>query len=280
MADTSRWWPAPAKLNLFLHITGRRSDGYHLLQTLFQLLDYGDRLRFTPRDDGRIVRAGELEGVPAAQDLCVRAAQRLQAEAAVTEGVTIELDKRLPLGGGLGGGSSDAATTLIALNALWGLDWPVPRLAELGLALGADVPVFVHGRSAWAEGVGELLEPVELPSQWYLVLHPGSHVSTASVFARPELTRHTPRIKMAAFRAGQARNDCEPVVRALYPEVDQALNWLSGYGAARLTGTGACIFAAFPGETAAREVLAQVPRHWQAFVARGVNTSPLRLEID
>lgn len=272
-------WPAPAKLNLFLHVVGRRPNGYHELQTLFQLLDVGDSLRFRLRDDGRIERRSPLAGVPAEQDLCVRAASLLQQVSGTRLGVDIELCKRLPMGGGLGGGSSDAATVLVALNQLWNAGLDEERLAELGLALGADVPVFVRGRSAWAEGVGERLEPVKLPELWYVVLHPGCEVSTAAVFSAPELTRNTPRIRMSAFRAGQARNDCEPVVRAQHPEVGRALDWLAGFGQARLTGTGACVFAAFDDEAAARKVLAHVPLPWQGFVARGVNESPLRSRL-
>lgn len=273
-------WPAPAKLNLFLHVCGRRADGYHLLQTVFQLLDFGDVLRFAPRPDGAIRRVKDLPGVPADDDLCVRAARLLQAATGTTQGVDIELDKRLPLGGGLGGGSSDAATTLVALNALWDTGLDTPALARLGLQLGADVPVFVHGLSSWGEGVGERLSPVELGSMWYLVLFPAVHVATGRVFAAPELTRNTPQITMSAFRAGRVRNDCEPVVRALYPEVAQALDWLAEFGKARLTGTGGCVFAAFASEQDAQAVCAQVPAPWRAFVARGVDVSPLRLALE
>lgn len=270
------YWPAPAKLNLFLHVCGRRADGYHLLQTVFQLLDYGDRLRFELREDGRVRRPQALYGVSEQEDLSVRAANLLQRETACPFGVDIFIDKRLPMGGGLGGGSSDAATTLVALNELWGLGLSENRLAELGLSLGADVPVFVRGHSAWAEGVGEQLEPIALGARHYLVLHPGCHVGTAEVFGHPELTRNTPRIKMSAFRAGQARNDCEPVVRALYPEVGRALDWLGRFGVARLTGTGACVFVDFPEREAAEQALAQVPSEWRAFVASGVDVSPLK----
>ncbi len=273
-------WPAPAKLNLFLHVCGRRADGYHELQTVFQLLDYGDSLRFRVRDDGVVTRRPELPGVPEAEDLCVRAARCLQAATGTSLGVDIELIKRLPIGGGIGGGSSDAATTLVALNTLWRTGLTVDELAALGLTLGADVPVFVRGRSAWGEGVGERLQPVALEPRWYLVLFPGCAVHTGKVFADPELTRNTPRITMAAFRAGLARNDCEPVVRRLYPEVGQALDWLGQHAPARLTGTGGCVFAAFTEEASARAVLAQVPARWQAFVARGVDISPLWLAVE
>ncbi len=272
-------WPAPAKLNLFLHVVGRREDGYHELQTVFQMLDFGDSLRFTVRPDGLIRRTLGPDTVAPAQDLCLRAAQLLQAAAATSLGADIELHKRLPMGGGLGGGSSDAATTLVALNRIWGTGLSEDRLAELGLRLGADVPVFVRGRSAWAEGVGERLQPLESCGRWFLVLHPGCEVSTAAVFTAPELTRNTPRIKLSAFRAGRTRNDCEPVVRARYPEVDRALDWLAGFAPARLTGTGACIFAGFDAEAEAQRVLASIPAPWQGFVARGVSDSPLRARL-
>lgn len=270
-----RDWPAPAKLNLFLHIVGRRADGYHLLQTAFQFLDYGDRLRFSPRDDGAIRRITPIEGIPEEQDLTVRAAALLQQAGGVTRGVDIAIDKRLPLGAGLGGGSSDAATALVALNRVWGLGLPRERLAELGLRLGADVPVFIYGRAAWAEGIGERLTPLTLAEPWYLVLVPPCHVSTAEIFAAPELTRNAPPLKIAAFLSGAGANLCEPVVRRRYPEVGEALDWLGKHAPARMSGTGASVFAAFPGEAAAREVLAQVPERWRAWVARGTNVSPL-----
>lgn len=274
-------WPAPAKLNLFLRITGRRADGYHELQTVFRLLDWGDRVWLRLRRDGRIERhGGSVPGVAAADDLAVRAAELLRKEANVALGADIRIEKRIPAGGGFGGGSSDAATVLCVLDRLWGLGLGEDRLAALGLRLGADVPVFVRGRSAWGEGVGERLQPVALEPRWYLVLFPGCAVHTGKVFADPELTRNTPRITMAAFRAGLARNDCEPVVRRLYPEVGQALDWLGQHAPARLTGTGGCVFAAFTEEASARAVLAQVPARWQAFVARGVDISPLWLAVE
>lgn len=268
-------WPAPAKLNLFLHVTGRRADGYHTLQTVFQFLDVADSLRLQVTDGPDVRLLTPLPGVPADRDLTVRAARLLQAEAGVSRGVAIELDKRLPLGGGLGGGSSDAATVLVALNRLWGCGFSDDRLAALGLRLGADVPVFVRGRAAWAEGVGERLTPIDPPEAWYLVLAPPVTVSTAEIFSAPELTRHTPPITIADFLSGAGGNDCEPVVRARYPVVGQYLDWLSRYGRARLTGTGACVFAAFPARAAAEQVLAQRPEGWQGFVARGCNRSPL-----
>lgn len=276
MAQTAdRPWPAPAKLNLFLHITGRRPDGYHLLQTVFQFLDYSDELRFTLRSDGVIRRLNELPGVPAEKDLVVRAAQLLQQESGSPLGADIHLSKQLPMGGGLGGGSSDAATVLVALNHLWNAGLGVEELASLGLRLGADVPVFVHGLATWAEGVGEQFTPVELPEPWFVVLIPPVSVSTAEIFAASELTRNSPPITIRAFLAGEGGNVCEPVVRNRYPAVAAALDWLGQYGAARMTGTGACVFAAFDQEARAREVFAMRPAGWQGFVARGCNRSPL-----
>jgi len=273
-------WPAPAKLNLFLHIIGRRPDGYHLLQSVFQFLDRGDLLHFSLRDDGELRRLNELPGVPAEEDLVVRAARLLQAEAGIRLGAEIRVDKRLPMGGGLGGGSSDAATTLVALNRLWGAGLDQQALAALGLRLGADVPVFVRGRAAWAEGVGEHLEPVELPEPWYLVLVPPVTVSTAEIFRAPELTRECAPITIRDFLSGQAANVCEPVVRARYPLVDAALKWLEGYAPARMTGTGGCVFAAFPDQTWARAALADLPDGMAGFVARGCNRSPLLARLD
>lgn len=269
-------WPAPAKLNLFLHITGRRADGYHLLQTIFQFIDFKDQLYFALRDDAAIRRLTDVPGVPAERDLVVRAARALQQAAGVARGVDIRLDKRLPMGGGLGGGSSDAATTLVALNHLWRIDWPVDRLAAIGLTLGADVPVFVRGRAAWAEGVGEALEPVVIPEPWYLILVPAVHVNTGAVFAAPELTRDMHPITIRDFLAGKTRNVFEPVVKSRYPEVAAALEWLARKGAApRLTGTGACVFAAFDTAAQAQAVAACLPPNWHGVVARGLNTSPL-----
>jgi 4-diphosphocytidyl-2-C-methyl-D-erythritol kinase len=268
-------WPAPAKLNLLLHVTGRRADGYHELQTVFQFLDHADRLYFSVRDDGEIRRHGGPASVAPSADLCVRAAGLLQAHAGVLQGIDIYNKKVLPAGGGLGGGSSDAATTLWALNHLWGLELDSGELAGLGLQLGADVPVFLHGRAAWAEGVGEILTPINLPEPWFLVLNPNVSVSTAAVFSDAELTRDTPRMTIRAFLSGDGRNDCEAVVRRRYPEVAAALDWLNSYSPARMTGTGACVFAAFDAETEAREIAARVPSGWTAFVARGLNRSPL-----
>lgn len=277
----SAGWPAPAKLNLFLHVLGRRTDGYHELETVFQLLDWGDTLAYTVRADGQIRRVAGPPDLPADSDLCVRAARRLQAVSGTPLGADIELDKRLPAGGGLGGGSSDAATTLVALNRLWGLDWSTDRLAGLGRELGADVPVFVHGRSAYATGVGEQLTPVAVPARWYAVVRPPVAVGTAEVFQAPELTRDSAALTIRGFLERLARgepagrNDCEPVVRTRFPEVAEALDWLGAKAPARLTGTGSCLFAACASRAAAEQALAGLPAGWQGFVAAGVDRSPL-----
>ena len=274
-ASVSRGWPAPAKLNLFLHITGRRADGYHLLQTLFQFLDHSDTLDFELRADGRITRPTGSGEIAEADDLVVRAAQLLRESSTVRQGVDIHLHKRLPHQAGLGGGSSDAATTLVALNRLWAAGLDTEALVALALQLGADVPVFVRGRAAWAEGVGEILTPVDLPEPWYLVLQPGCRIATAEVFQAPDLTRNSAAITIARFYAGEGHNDFEPVVRKRYPPVAQALDWLGERAPARLTGSGACVFAAFESETAAQRLLSTLPHGWQGFVARGCNRSPL-----
>ena len=272
---TTRPWPAPAKINLFLHIIGRRSDGYHLLQTLFQFVDHGDTLHCEVRDDGAIRRVSELVGVPAHQDLVVRAAVKLKELTGTRLGADIRVDKRLPMGGGLGGGSSDAATVLVALNALWATAVPRAELARLGLSLGADVPVFVHGEAAWAEGVGEILSPCPVDEGPVLVITPNCKVETRVVFAAAELTRDTRPLTMPAFSLTQTRNDCEPVTRRLYPEVGRALDWLSGFAAARMSGTGASVYAFFETDSAADAVARQVPPAWRHFRARRVNRSPL-----
>lgn len=267
---------SPAKLNLFLHITGRRPDGYHQLQTVFQLLDYGDRLSFRRREDQEITLTPAIPGVAFADNLIVRAAHLLQARARVTAGIDIHLEKRLPMGGGLGGGSSNAATTLVALNYLWQCGLTRAQLHDLGLQLGADVPVFIGAQSAWAEGVGEQLQPLELSENWYLVLHPQCTVSTAEIFSHKDLTRDTPAITLAAFLAQGGQNDCEALVRKLYPPVDKALNWLAKFtSTARMTGTGASVFAAFDSIAQAREILAQAPAEMSGFVAQGINRSAL-----
>jgi 4-diphosphocytidyl-2-C-methyl-D-erythritol kinase len=271
---------APAKLNLFLHVLGRREDGYHALQTVFQLVDLCDRIDIETTDDPAIRREPPpsdplLAALAPDADLTVRAARLLQAESGCAHGARIHVEKHIPAGGGLGGGSSDAATVLLALNGLWSLGLSRERLAELGLGLGADVPVFVMGRSAWAEGRGERLTPVELPPQWFVIVQPAVAVSTAAVFQDPELTRNTPPLTLRDFRPGGGRNDCEPVVRRRYPPVAVALDWLSGFAPARLTGTGGCGFAAFETEAMAREVAARAPAGITAYVARGLDRSPV-----
>lgn len=273
--EKSLRWPAPAKINLFLHVTGRRADGYHTLQTVFQFLDLCDYLDFERRADGLIRRATDLPGVPEDQDLVVGAARALKDYAGVVAGVTIAVDKRLPVGGGIGGGSSDAATTLVALNHLWGLNLPDDALAAIGLKLGADVPIFLYGRAAFAEGVGEVLTPVAPAEPWYLLIKPDCSVPTAAVFRDPDLTRHTPAITIRDFFAGAGHNDCEPVVRRHFPAVAAALEWLGARVPAKLTGTGACVFAACQNEVQARRLGAEVPAHWAGFVVRGLNRSPL-----
>ncbi|MFI4879154.1 MAG: 4-(cytidine 5'-diphospho)-2-C-methyl-D-erythritol kinase [Steroidobacterales bacterium] len=275
MSHPETRWPAPAKLNLFLHVTGRRADGYHELQTLFQLVDLCDSIAITVREDGQIERPEGPAGVTAEADLAVRAAQLLKKATGSPLGATLKIHKRIPIGGGLGGGSSDAATVLLALNALWDVRLSVAQLAGLGLPLGADVPVFVQGFSAFGEGVGERLTPVALPARWYVVVHPGVGVSTREVFQSPELTRNSPVSTIRALLDSGGRNDCEPVVRAHVPEVAEALDWLAQFSPARLTGTGSCVFAAFENAAAATLLAARVPDRWMGFVAQGLNTSPV-----
>ena len=269
------WWPAPAKLNLFLHVVARRADGYHDLQTLFQLIDLCDAVGLGLRADGRIERVEGMAEVPPETDLAVRAARLLQETTGCRLGADIAVRKRIPSGGGLGGGSSDAATVLRVLNRLWGIGLGMDELATLGLRLGSDVPVFLHGSSAWAEGRGEILEPVELPERWYLILHPGVAVSTAAIFQAPELTRTSPLITIRAFFQAGSRNDCEPIVRRRYPEVDAALRWLGARAEARMSGTGACVFAGFDSAEDAERIAAAVPDRWQHWLVRGLNRSPL-----
>lgn len=268
-------WPAPAKLNLFLHVTGRRDDGYHELQTLFQFLDHADRLWFEPADDGHFERLGGLD-IPQEQDLVIRAARLLARHSRCRSGVRVRVEKHLPAGGGLGGGSSDAATTLIALNFLWGLQLDIDTLAALGLQLGADVPVFVRGQAAWAEGVGDRLTPVKtLVEPWYIVVNPAVNISTAEIFSDAQLTPNAPRLRIPAFVSGELTNQLEPVVTRRYPQVARALEWLDEFQPARLTGSGACVFAASPDRQQAEERLRQLPAAWTGFVARGCNVSPL-----
>jgi 4-diphosphocytidyl-2-C-methyl-D-erythritol kinase len=280
-------WPAPAKLNLFLHVTGRRADGYHELETLFQLIDLDDQLWIVARDDGAIVRHGGAPDVAADADLAVRAAQHLRARAGDPAlGADLTIDKRIPLGAGLGGGSSDAATVLVALNALWGLRWSTERLAALGLELGADVPVFVRGENAIGRGVGERLEPVALPRRVYAIVYPGIAVATGAAFQAPELTRNSLPITIPgsplpweAVTALPGRNDLEPVVAARYPPVRAALDWLGARGAARMTGSGASVFAAFADRRAAEAALVGLPAGWTGIVAAGLERSPLAARL-
>ncbi|QXI48608.1 4-(cytidine 5'-diphospho)-2-C-methyl-D-erythritol kinase [Pseudomonas anuradhapurensis] len=271
--------PAPAKLNLWLHIIGRRADGYHELETVFQFLDHGDELSFAVRDDGVIHLHTEIEAVPHDSNLIVRAARMLQAQSGTTLGADIWLTKVLPMGGGIGGGSSDAATTLLALAHLWQLDWDEDRLAALGLSLGADVPVFVRGHAAFAQGVGEQLTPVDPVEPWYVVLVPQVSVSTAEIFSHPQLTRDSLPLKMRPVPEGNSRNDCQPVVEQSYPEVRNALNSLGKFTEARLTGTGSCVFGAFPSKAEADKVLALLSATQTGFVAKGSNISMLHRKL-
>lgn len=268
---------APAKLNLFLRVTGRRADGYHELQTVFQLLDYGDRVSFARQEGGLIsLHIGDIhrDGCgaipPLESNLILRAAFELARLTGCKEGVAVTLEKRLPIGGGLGGGSSNAAVTLLALNELWQLGLSTDELCRIGVGLGADVPVFIRGRSAWGEGVGEILEPVALPEQWYLVATPPCQVSTATIFNDENLTRNSAKIRIADFLAGRCRNDCEPVTRRLYPAVDEALSWLGQFGEARMSGTGASVFIALADEAAGEQILADLPAGWTGFAAKGI----------
>lgn len=268
-------WPAPAKLNLFLHVNGRRPDGYHELQTLFIFLDHGDTLSVEVTQGDRLTLSPAIPGVPDEENLIIRAARLLQVRLPTPKGAHIRLTKVLPMGGGIGGGSSDAATTLVALNHLWDAGLSVDELAELGVRLGADVPVFVRGTAAFAEGVGERLQPVAVPERWYLVIKPECHVATAAIFQDPDLPRNTPKMGLQELMSGEWKNDCEALVKKRHPEVANALGWLLEYAPSRMTGTGACVFAAFEDESLAREVLAKLPDGWVGFVAKGVNISPL-----
>jgi 4-diphosphocytidyl-2-C-methyl-D-erythritol kinase len=278
LAKWQRSWPAPAKLNLFLHVIGRRPDGYHLLQTVFRLIDCYDWLTFSPRDDGDIRRGRPVPHVPEEGDLALRAARLLQQETGCPTGATIDLDKRIPVGGGLGGGSSDAATTLIALNELWGTNLSRGQLSELAIRLGADVPFFLLGRNAFGEGVGEVLAALDLEPAWYVIVTPQVEVSTREIFGAPKLTRNTKPLNMAAFFAGVGRNDLEPVVRERFPEVARALDWLQRYGTARMSGSGSSVFAAFATELDARTIASRVPGEWRGMVVRGLDRHPLASE--
>jgi len=275
MTPAETLWPAPAKLNLFLHVTGRRADGYHELQTLFQLIDLCDTVAISVREDGQIERPVGPPEVPCEADLTVQAARALQSATGTRLGASLKVRKRIPQGGGLGGGSSDAATTLLALNEMWNCGLSLSELASLARPLGADVPVFVQGSSAWAEGVGERLTPVTLPGTWYVVIYPGVSMSTREVFQSPELTRNSPLITIRAFFESGGRNDCEPVVRSRAPQVAEALEWLGRFAPARLTGTGSCVFSACGSASDAERLAARVPDRWMSFVAKGLNTSPV-----
>ena len=276
MKDWNRDWPAPAKLNLFLQVVGRRADGYHLLQTVFRFIDLADTLRFAPRTDGRIVLATPTPGVPPEQDLVVRAAEALKVGAGGTApGVTIHLEKRIPMGGGLGGGSSDAATTLIALNHLWGCGLSRERLQEIGLSLGADVPIFIHGCNCFAEGVGERFTDVAVPTACYLLTMPPVHVPTADIFRSPNLRRDTLEIRPADWRPGFGHNDMEPVACTLFPEVARHLAVLRRFGDARMTGSGACCFVGFATRTEAEAACRELPPEMQAEVVSGLGVHPL-----
>ncbi|MBT0723246.1 4-(cytidine 5'-diphospho)-2-C-methyl-D-erythritol kinase [Rosenbergiella sp. S61] len=278
-------WPSPGKLNLFLYITGQRKDGYHNLQTLFQFLDYGDEMTFAVDQQNHISLLNNIANVACEENLIFCAAQRLKARAIAdqrcqeTVGVSIGIEKKLPMGGGLGGGSSNAATTLIALNRLWGLNYSMPQLAELGLTLGADVPIFVHGYAALAEGIGEQLTPVAPPEKWYLVAHPGVSIPTPTLFKDPELTRNTRVRSVEQLMHSPWSNDCEAIARKRFRKVDELLNWLLEYAPSRLTGTGACVFAEFDSEAAARQVLTLTPPWMTCFVAKGANMSLLHRQL-
>ena len=272
---TSTGWPAPAKINLFLHIIGRRADGYHLLQTVFQFIELGDELEYSTRDDGKLNLHANYHGYDIEADLNIRAARALQAETGCRLGADIVVNKRIPMGGGLGGGSSNAATSLVALNRIWQLNLPEEALLKIALKLGADIPVFIKGHSAWAEGVGEKLTAIEPEEDIYLVIYPGIPVATAEIFEAQELTRNTPPITIRDFLNNGGHNDCEVVVREKYPEVDKAIKWLGKFTSARLTGTGACIFGAFNNRSEAQSVCDRIPGRWQGFVAQGKNRSPL-----
>lgn len=273
-------WPAPAKLNLMLRIVGRRADGYHLLQTVFQMTDLCDWLTFHPVADDSVRLFAPTPGVPEQEDLTVRAANLLKQQTACKQGVCIEIEKNLPMGGGLGGGSSDAATVLVVLNKLWNLELSVTELMSLGLQLGADVPVFVYGYTSWGEGVGEKLRPVEIPEQWLVIIKPDCHVNTKQIFLDPGLTRNSKPVTMSDFLEGDCRNDCAEIVSSLYPQVKQALLELSEFAEARLTGTGACVFAQFPNESDARAVFSVLEKKWVVYLAKGLNRSPLYKKLE
>lgn len=282
-ADGRGWttWPAPAKLNLFLHIVGRRDDGYHLLQTIFQIVDWGDQVHLRLRNDAQIVRVEDSAKIDYGSDLCVRAALLLQRHTGFNRGADVRVDKRIPIGGGLGGGSSDAASTLVGLNEIWGIGLDIDTLADLGQQLGADVPIFVRGKSAWAEGIGERLTPIELPQRWYVIVDPAVHVPTAPLFQASELTRNCAPVTIGGYLAGaQTTNVFAAVVRLRYPQVNAAMRWLEGFGSAQLTGSGGCVFCSLATEASAREIVARCPAQFEAHFARGVARSALRERVD
>ena len=271
--------PSPAKINLFLHITGQRSDGYHNLQTLFQLLDFGDKLVFRSNRSGNIKINGNIDGVDEKNNLIFHAATLLQKSTGCDLGCTIDLTKNLPMGAGLGGGSSNAATTLVGLNALWKCGLTANQLSDLGKTLGADVPVFVHGESAFAEGIGDILTPLTLPQRWFLVITPNCHVSTREIFSNPQLTRNSSPIKIRALSGVEYRNDCQDVVSKLYPAVGSVLQWVENFSAPLMTGTGASVFCSFDSKSEAQQVLSKMPKQWSGFVAKGVNRSPVHEQL-
>ena len=271
--------PSPAKINLFLHITGQRSDGYHNLQTLFQLLDFGDKLVFRSNRSGNIKINGNIDGVDEKNNLIFHAATLLQKSTGCDLGCTIDLTKNLPMGAGLGGGSSNAATTLVGLNALWKCGLTANQLSDLGKTLGADVPVFVHGESAFAEGIGDILTPLTLPQRWFLVITPNCHVSTREIFSNPQLTRNSSPIKIRALSGVEYRNDCQDVVSKLYPAVGRVLQWAGNFSAPLMTGTGASVFCSFDSKSEAQQVLSKMPKQWSGFVAKGVNRSPVHEQL-
>jgi 4-diphosphocytidyl-2-C-methyl-D-erythritol kinase len=271
--------PSPAKINLFLHITEQRSDGYHNLQTLFQLLDFGDKLVFRSNRSGNIKINGNIDGVDEKNNLIFHAATLLQKSTGCDLGCTIDLTKNLPMGAGLGGGSSNAATTLVGLNALWKCGLTANQLSDLGKTLGADVPVFVHGESAFAEGIGDILTPLTLPQRWFLVITPNCHVSTREIFSNPQLTRNSSPIKIRALSGVEYRNDCQDVVSKLYPAVGSVLQWVENFSAPLMTGTGASVFCSFDSKSEAQHVLSKLPKQWTGFVAKGVNRSPVHEQL-
>ncbi|MCV2886668.1 4-(cytidine 5'-diphospho)-2-C-methyl-D-erythritol kinase [Aestuariibacter sp. AA17] len=280
MATSLDWWPSPAKLNLFLHINARLNNGYHALQSVFQLLDFGDKLAFEVNTSSRISMKTPIAGVKDVDNLIFRAAKALQEASNTDLGCDIYLEKVLPMGGGIGGGSSNAATTLVALNHLWQCHLSIDELADIGLSLGADVPIFVRGHSAFAEGVGEQITPLNLANKYYLVVFPGCHVSTGEIFTHPNLPRNTPKIRLQDYEFSETHNDCQKIVCERYPKVANLLHWLLEYAPSRMTGTGACLFSVFDTKSEAERVLSQLPEECTGFVAQGVNRSPLYAKLD